>query len=123
MSFGRIPTIKVVRNGNIVTINESDYDSKKDVTLAQAMGDVTKQPDNNKPDDEPQNNAGSEGHIVGFDENGIPITIPADWRESLEWQEMRTIASRVSEAPIRNKDEAMAAIQAFVIAQESMSGE
>lgn len=39
------------------------------------------------------------------------ITIPADWRENLAWPVLRSLASSVSDTPVRNRADAEAAIE------------
>lgn len=39
------------------------------------------------------------------------VVIPADWQENLPWPSLRSLASQVSDTPIRNRADAVAAIQ------------
>lgn len=49
--------------------------------------------------------------IVHTAENTGAVAIPDDW-EGLAWQKLRSLASQVSTTPIKNSDEAKAAIRA-----------
>lgn len=49
--------------------------------------------------------------VVHTSDDPFTVTIPDDW-ESLNWQKLRSLASSVSSEPIKNSDEAKAAINA-----------
>lgn len=53
----------------------------------------------------------SEEHELWTEKGADVVGIPDDWR-SLSWQIRRSIASKISTTPIRNADEADAAIAA-----------
>lgn len=59
--------------------------------------------------DQPVNGNGSAG--VGGSDELSKVEIPANWKD-LTWQERRSLASKVSEDPISNGEEANAAIEA-----------
>ena len=76
-------------------------------------------------DDTPEGSEGDDETTTEDDEGGddetddttletkVDTVIPEDWRE-LEWPELRSLASDVSDAPIKTKDDAIAAIEAHL---------
>lgn len=58
-----------------------------------------------------------QAHIAKLDAAAAEATdktlIPGDW-ESLAWPDLKSLASKLSDSPIRTKDEATAAIKAAV---------
>lgn len=50
--------------------------------------------------------------VVETDATRTAVVIPADWETALSWQERRAIASKLTDKPVKNGDDANEAIRA-----------
>jgi hypothetical protein len=85
-------------------------DAEALLELMRAAGEMEAPPEDTAPEPQeavvPRQSEGPQGTTPTL------VTIPADWRENLAWPVLRSLASSVSDTPVKNRAEAEAAIEA-----------